>query len=228
MYLQRLFQELSLALLESLGMSSGDMATQEQLLKADVILVLGAGVVDVQATTGSTVERLRTAATVIERYPKTLLLSGGFTSPGNYSEAKSMEIWLNEHYPDLSAPRIILEQSSHNSIEEAIYSRPIIDRLNARNIIIITSDYHLKRALYDFDFVFGVDYEISGVPAISSESVREDQVLREELHLTETKIAFAGITKGDLTAIADRAAKIDTIEDKIHTIEDKVHDLKSE
>jgi uncharacterized SAM-binding protein YcdF (DUF218 family) len=47
---------------------------------------------------------------------------------------------------DPSPERVILEKSSRNTLENAIFGRDIILRKEVRSIILITSRYHMKRA----------------------------------------------------------------------------------
>ncbi len=47
---------------------------------------------------------------------------------------------------DPSAEGVILEKNSRNTLENAIYGRQVINRLEIRSLLLITSRYHLKRA----------------------------------------------------------------------------------
>lgn len=47
---------------------------------------------------------------------------------------------------DPSPDGVILEKSSRNTLENAIYGRDVINRFNIHSILLITSRYHLKRA----------------------------------------------------------------------------------
>lgn len=48
------------------------------------------------------------------------------------------------------ADRVVLENASRNTLENALYGREIIDRKDIRSISLITSRYHMKRATLIF------------------------------------------------------------------------------
>ena len=52
-----------------------------------------------------------------------------------------------EFNADEFADRIILGDESRSTAENAIEIRKIVERLNAQSLLVVTSDYHLKRAL---------------------------------------------------------------------------------
>ncbi len=73
---------------------------------------------------------------------QTLLLSGG-PAPGSRPESEIMRNFLEcEGIPGTS---ILVENRSSTTRENAIYSKPILDSLGGRKVL-MTSDYHMYRA----------------------------------------------------------------------------------
>ncbi len=70
---------------------------------------------------------------------------------------------------EIKRNQLILEEQARDTIGNAIYSKKIILKRNLPNIIlIITSKYHLKRALLIFNHIFGTGYTIMGIGCSSS------------------------------------------------------------
>lgn len=78
-----------------------------------------------------------------------ILVSGGIVSNIDITESRFMkEILVNRER--INPLNIIEEDESTNTIENAVYSIPIIK--NFDHYILITSDFHMKRALTIFNF----------------------------------------------------------------------------
>jgi len=76
-----------------------------------------------------------------------LLLSGGQAKDG-VSEAEAMRRALLA----LDVPDTVLrlEELSRNTLENALFSRPIIQCQGWRRLLLVTDGYHMPRALYTF------------------------------------------------------------------------------
>ena len=71
------------------------------------------------------------------------------------------------------AERVILEQASRNTLENALYARDLIARQPIKSIRLITSRYHMKRATLIFRNV--LPKEIAICPhAVDSKNLREE------------------------------------------------------
>ncbi len=92
-----------------------------------------------------------------------ILITGGATNKEvSCTEAKVMAKLLKEKV----GMHIILEEKAKDTIGNAIYSKEIIIKKKLpKNIIIITSDYHMPRALRIFQHIFGSEYIIIGAPS---------------------------------------------------------------
>ena len=67
---------------------------------------------------------------------------------------------------------IVLENVSRNTYENALYSRPLVERRNMRSLILITSRYHMKRATLIFRNVLPKDLAIYPHP-VDSKNLKE-------------------------------------------------------
>lgn len=82
--------------------------------------------------------------------PDNIILSGGLTSPEcGQSEAGAMQTLMLER-PGLKA-RVILEQKSQNTVENAVFSREAMESYGiGGELYIVTSCYHMSRSLFIF------------------------------------------------------------------------------
>lgn len=108
---------------------------------ADAVVVLGAGGPALRRRLVHGVGVLRGSGAAY------LLLSGGIVG-GALSEAavmRALAIKLG-----VEAARIIVEDRSRNTFENAVYSGRIIGDRGWRRVIVVTDAYHMPRALYVF------------------------------------------------------------------------------
>lgn len=124
-----------------------NITTIEQYKTAQAIVVLGGGLRDSQelfgklATTGIPLERMRYAAYLHKETGLPILVTG--SSPNGTSEAKVMadefEIFFNINTK-------WLENKAKTTKENAIFSREILEKENIQKIILVTNQWHMKRA----------------------------------------------------------------------------------
>lgn len=133
--------------------------------KVDGIVVLG-GAVDVSSTIGRTylelngsAERLIVSADVARRYPEARLVYSGFK--GRLIDVTEETPAIVDFYvrQGVDRKRIILEDSSRNTYENAVLSKDLADPVPNETWILITSAYHMPRA-------FGVFHEL-GWPVVA-------------------------------------------------------------
>jgi len=126
------------------------------LPRGDVIILLGGGVddrlVDLSGQPGvlseSMVDRLVTAARLVVRLQVPIIVSGGRNPGGRVAEAAAARRYLM----DLGVPAqaIITETESTDTFENAENVGAICRRRGFTRPIMVTSAYHLKRALWAF------------------------------------------------------------------------------
>lgn len=95
------------------------------------------------------VGRLETAKAAAEAYPDSYILVTGGVEKNGYTEGDRMAAWLIEN--GISADRILVENHSANTRENALFSMDILyERGDIKYITPITSSYHLRRSQVNF------------------------------------------------------------------------------
>lgn len=141
--------------------------------EVDCILVLGAGL------QGDSISlrlkaRLDKMLEYAKRFPNLpIIVSGGQGPDELRSEAAAMQEYLV--IQGLATARILLEDKSTSTQENLRFSKELFPKANAA-ILIITSDYHLYRALM---LARLMGYEAYGAAAYNSFFVRIDNSVRE-------------------------------------------------
>lgn len=102
-------------------------------VKADVMVVLG----------GAPTERPQRAAELFRQGEASKILVCGAGDGLSYETVMEKDGVL--------ASAILLEDKSHTTRENAEFSIPLLRRLGARRVIIVTSWYHSRRALHCFE-----------------------------------------------------------------------------
>lgn len=92
--------------------------------------------------------RLKITLEAYKKYKNSyIIVSGG--NPKNYiTEAKAMSLWLLKH--NVPQHKIIEENCSKDTLENAIYSMDIVNKINFASATLVTSDTHMKRAYFLF------------------------------------------------------------------------------
>lgn len=118
----------------------------DQARPADVIVVLGAGVrPSGEPTRSLRLRSLHGASLYREGYAPYVLCTGG----GEPSEAAACrDVLLTGGVP---FDRIFLEQQSRSTIENALFSRDILNEQGWQDAVLVTSRYHTLRATYIFE-----------------------------------------------------------------------------
>lgn len=120
----------------------------------DVIVVLGGGARDGDGVFSAserlapgTLERVSAAYILHKKTRLSLLISGG-TPYSSMSEAAAAAAYLVE----LGVPKakIITEEASRDTVENAAFTRRICEAKGYKNIILVTSAYHMPRSMYLF------------------------------------------------------------------------------
>ena len=135
--------------------------------RGDVIVLLGGGAIggapDLSGTGAPSEEtwaRIGTAARLQKRLGVPVIVSGGKVFAGKAAEAPIVARIL----VDLGVPadRIITEERSRDTRENALYTAGIARRAGYRNPVVVTSAYHMRRAVAEFRMA-GLD--VSPCPA---------------------------------------------------------------
>ena len=168
-------------------------------LNANIIVVLGGGVYSSGHLKGSSYKRLITAYMLHRKTGKPLVLSGGSVS-GRFPEAEVMKNLLIDIGVDPKA--IYTDVSSRNTYENAKFVKEICSVLGCKNIILVTSAFHMKRALSVFKkaglsaLPYATDFRYDGRYTVYSLIPRADvffdssTALREYVALLFYSIAY--------------------------------------
>jgi len=118
-----------------------------QNLNVDAIVVLGGGSYNTGILKEDSMKRLLTGFILHKKYGLPLILSGG-ASVGKLPEAEVMKQVLEELGVDKKS--IITEVKSKDTIENAMYVKDICRQHGFKKIALITSAYHMPRAVDAF------------------------------------------------------------------------------
>ncbi len=136
---------------------AGDfLALNQSPRHSDAIIVLGGGP---EQRVSKAVQLLR------EGYAPRLLLSGGAIYNPWQTQAQHMEqeaVTLG-----ISPKRILLENHSQTTVQNALYSLQVMKSHHLNSAIIVSSTFHMRRAWLDFLYVFsgqGIRLSFSSSP----------------------------------------------------------------
>ena len=168
------------------------------------MIVLGAAVVAPGVPGPALIRRLRWGVDVFRaRGARYLVLSGGSTAKGAPPEShlmRDMALVLG-----VARDRILLEDQSRNTFENAVYTGVFIRRRGWRRMIVVTDAFHLPRALYIFRRL-GLRVEGAGVPRTSATSRGRwlRSVAEEKLrHLRSAQLFWVGAHKRLIARVWD-------------------------
>jgi len=116
-------------------------------VQADALVVLGGGSYNTGILKEDSMKRLLTGFILHKRYGLPIILSGG-ASIGKLPEAEVMKQVLEELGVDKK--EIITEVRSRDTFENAKYVKEICKERNFKKIVLITSAYHMRRAVETF------------------------------------------------------------------------------
>ena len=112
----------------------------------DCILVLGAKVRPDGSMSNALRLRCERALQLFEQGAASYIIACGGVCDGPISEASVIRAFLTEK--GVPAERILLEDQSVNTWENLINARKIMDAHGMHRAVLVTSDYHLTRALW--------------------------------------------------------------------------------
>ena len=123
---------------------------RDEELKSDAIVVLTGGIGRVEEG----------ALLLLNGRAQYLILSG--VNKGSDLKSILFKTGLN-----IDASKVILETNSTSTYENAVEAAKIIRHKNFKNIILVTSHYHIKRAFYTFRKIIPSDVKIYVHPVSS-------------------------------------------------------------
>jgi uncharacterized SAM-binding protein YcdF (DUF218 family) len=137
-------------------------------------------------------------------HPESILITPGwaYRSDSAVRIGSSMAKYLMQNL-DISTGRVVSHLDSKDTVGDAVYCRDFLDKTKAvYSLEVVTSDYHVERALSIFSFVFGESFEVTmhSVPTEKPLSRLEAERASTEAYLR----TFVGIAPGDFKAIKFR------------------------
>jgi uncharacterized SAM-binding protein YcdF (DUF218 family) len=170
----------------------------------EIAVVLGGGIRTDGTPTEATLARARAAADLVRPRDLGVILSGGHGGGARRarSEAALMRDVLVERGIDPS--RIYLEDASVDTLTNAVNTAVrYLAALAPRPLILVTSPFHMARALETFALVLGPAWPLAAHPSASGPSDAQ-AAAREAGYLAGTRERLRGTTPGDIGAISAR------------------------
>jgi len=130
------------------------LSPQNEAQKSDAIVVVSGGQTTSRAQKG--IELFK------QGYAPVVIFSGAALDDGPSNAFAMREQALAAGIP---SDRIYIDEISQNTYENAIHTKEIINSIDAKKIILVTSPYHQRRANQTFRAVLGQSYEVLGVSA---------------------------------------------------------------
>jgi tetratricopeptide (TPR) repeat protein len=116
--------------------------------KDHAIVILGYALADDGSMRQPLIERLKVGLAVAKQYPNSkIIVTGGVPKQG-ITEADAMSNWLISQ--GVEKDRIILENKSTDTVENALFTTAILEKEGIKDVTLVTSASHMRRALTVF------------------------------------------------------------------------------
>jgi uncharacterized SAM-binding protein YcdF (DUF218 family) len=159
--------------------------------KIDIIIILGCGVDKQGVISRITKERLDFFLEKQNKFSDMPILLSGRCSGLEMNKSKITEAQAMKKYlvaKGINSTRIYLEIKSLDTVSNAVFSKKIVKKhKNWKHILLITSDWHMKRALWIFKKIFNNLYYIYTFSATSQEKDQKKRKLYEACLLVFAK-----------------------------------------
>ena len=133
----------------------------------------------------------------IEEYRKhpdyKILCTGGFGEHFNRTNRPHAEYAVEYLLTQGIPKKDILEiAKSHDTVEDALLSKPIVDKYKVKKLIVVSSDFHINRVKYIFERVFE-GYDLTFSAAKTNFSAERYKVLNAHEEKEIAKLKQSGI-----------------------------------
>lgn len=172
-------------------------------MKFDCIIVL-ANEMDKEGNLNlESIARIKLACDSYFDKPSTTLITCGW----NYRKDSKLFIGdvMKNYAVNLGVPaeKIITELNSRDTVGDAFFTKSnILKNKDWKNLLIVTSDYHVFRTSKIFKFIYGAQYEIKVIGSSGFDSL-EKQTL-EKISIDAFERTFENIKSGDEIKIYER------------------------
>ena len=127
------------------------------------IVILGAGLFPDGGIRDILDQRLRTGYRLATEYPTARIIVTGGAPRNGRTEAQAMSDWLVG--AGIDPNRITREDASGSTVQNAQFTDRIFQQRGTTGAVVVTNDFHLKRAMLDFRQAVGGRIPIAGVVA---------------------------------------------------------------
>jgi uncharacterized SAM-binding protein YcdF (DUF218 family) len=172
----------------------------------ELAVVLGGGLASDGGPLPSTAARAHKAAQLARERPELVVICSGDrqleAAGGTPSEAALMRDLIVSN--GIAPERIAVEDESRDTIGNAVLTAVrYLKEIEPRPLAVITSPFHLERAVETFRHVLPYPWQLE---AVASDETNDDveRAARETRYLQETTKLFAGVRPGDFRAMATR------------------------
>lgn len=126
------------------------ITVKPDIKKADVIIVLGAGVTENGWPGANSLARSSKGVILYKKnYAPKIIFSGGWDHNGYIASAKAMKSFAIDL--GVRPEDIIIEDQSRDTYQNALNSSKIMQYYGFRNAILVTSDSHMRRSMAVFN-----------------------------------------------------------------------------
>ncbi|PAE36652.1 YdcF family protein [Bacillus sp. 7884-1] len=117
--------------------------------KDHAIVILGYALSEEGTMQPTLVERLKVGLAAAKKYPNSkIIVTGGVPKKG-ITEADAMSKWLVDN--GIAKERIIMEKMSTDTVENGLFTTAILEKENIKDVTLVTSASHMRRALTIFE-----------------------------------------------------------------------------
>ena len=165
---------------------------------ADIILILGCGFRGNSLGTESKL-RVKQGAKMYEGgFARNLVMAGGT------SRKKSLSKLMKEYAIRLGVPsrKIFIEEQSKDTVGNAVFTKQILKKNKWKNVLLVTSDYHVERSMFIFHHVLGRSYTV--MASDISTGLFSKLFGKENRKFLLAEGLFAGIKEGNDSLIKKR------------------------
>ncbi len=135
-----------IATFTTLFISCVDKSNDYDAVKSDAIIVLGYSLDDGENPSDFLIKRMETTLLLFNQgYAKNIIVSGGIGPTDTVPVAVSMKKWFIEK--GVPSTLIFTESYSNNTYENFVYSKEICDENGFNDVIVVTNDFHIHRAM---------------------------------------------------------------------------------
>jgi uncharacterized SAM-binding protein YcdF (DUF218 family) len=176
---------------------------EDPLKLVDAVVVLGGGL------GASTLARLAKGIEVLKSTSCEKLILVGSDEEVEFMKRKAVEYGAREEL-------LFCVGGSRNTIDNAYYAKKVLKAMGIKRIALVTSDFHIERALAIFEWVLGEGYEI--IPVAASDNPSREVLEREELLKNLIPFMKKLLKKGDDEGIKRLADKLHKLLRKLQLI----------